>query len=118
MITARFAWDEPPDGGRYTDYLRRVKEGMLRLAQTYAAQLRSHAQRTRPWTDRTSNARQRLMAKAQWEGNVLIFYLFHQMFYGVFLELRWNGRYAVLMPTLRHFFNRILRALNAIWMGH
>lgn len=116
-MKGQFYWVEPPNGALYREYIARVKSAMLVRAQLFSAEMRRSAQVNRRWIDRTGHARARLMAKAQWEGTKLVFYLFHQMFYGIFLELRFQGRYRILMPTLKAFFNRILQGLQAIWFG-
>lgn len=54
-----------------------------------------------PWTDRTGNARNGLMAKHLSEPMVrheLV--LYHTMPYGFWLEVRWSGRFAVVGPTM------------------
>lgn len=54
-----------------------------------------------PWTDRTGNARNGLMAKHDADPMVehtLI--LFHSMPYGIWLEVRHSGRYAIIGPVM------------------
>lgn len=56
------------------------------------------------WTDRTGNARQGLAAAANnrgasdghWE-----FTLYHQVTYGIWLEIRWGGKWGIIRPTLK-----------------
>jgi hypothetical protein len=61
----------------------------------------SHMRQNAPWTDRTGNARNGLMAKHEFTPMVkheLI--LYHTMPYGFWLEVRWSGRYAIIGPTM------------------
>lgn len=58
--------------------------------------MRSHA----PWRDRTTNARNGLTAKAISEGHRHVIVCFHQMPYGPWLEVRWDGRYRIIVPTI------------------
>jgi hypothetical protein len=54
-----------------------------------------------PWTDRTGNARNGLMAKH--EETPMVEHsltLYHSMPYGFWLEVRWSGRYAIIGPVL------------------
>jgi len=63
----------------------------------------SYARENAPWTDRTSNARNGLFAthdKVPMVVHRLIVY--HTMPYGLWLEVRWSGRYAIIGPTLFH----------------
>jgi hypothetical protein len=61
----------------------------------------SYARQNAPWTDRTGNARNGLRAvheKTPMVEHRLI--VFHSMPYGLWLEIRWSGRYAIIAPTL------------------
>lgn len=54
-----------------------------------------------PWKDQTSNARNGLFAthtKTPMVVHRLIIY--HTMPYGLWLEVRWSGRYAIIGPTM------------------
>lgn len=75
----------------------------------------AEAKRSAPWTDRTSNARNSIFGFAEKSGNTIKGILGIGMDYGVYLELRWNGRYRVIWPTLNilstkisSFFNKII----------
>jgi hypothetical protein len=62
-----------------------------------ASMMRSNA----PWTDRTGNARAGLQAqhnRIPMVEHELV--LFHSMPYGIWLEVRWSGRYAIIGPTM------------------
>jgi hypothetical protein len=65
-------------------------------AETYA---RGNAS----WTDRTGNARAGLGAK---HSGVPMRYhelvIYHSMNYGIWLEVRFSGRYAIIGPTMAH----------------
>lgn len=63
----------------------------------------SYARTNAPWTDRTGNARNGLFAtheKVPMVVHRLITY--HTMPYGLWLEVRWSGRYAIIGPTMFH----------------
>lgn len=54
-----------------------------------------------PWTDRTSNARNGLFASHTKVPMVVHrLTLYHTMPYGLWLEVRWSGRYAIIGPTM------------------
>jgi hypothetical protein len=38
----------------------------------------------------------------------------HSVFYGVFLEARWSGRYAIIQPTLDHMGPIVMRSFNRL----
>lgn len=60
------------------------------------SQMRTQAR----WTDRTTNARNGLSAVRRDNGLDSALVLFHAMPYGIWLEVRWSGRYAIIGPTL------------------
>jgi hypothetical protein len=54
-----------------------------------------------PWTDRTANARNGLMATH--DATPMVKHeltLYHTMPYGFWLEVRWSGKYAIIGPTM------------------
>lgn len=55
-----------------------------------------------PWTDRTANARTGLRAVPGHTPGVSHWVdLLHSVSYGIWLEVRWAGRYAIILPTLQ-----------------
>lgn len=68
-------------------------------AMALQAESQMRAQAT--WTDRTGNARNGLMADHVAETMVRhTLVLYHSMPYGVYLEVRWSGRYGVIGPVM------------------
>jgi hypothetical protein len=81
-------------------------------ARNCEADMRSNA----PWEDQTGNARNGLFAKrfgssrgggernARGQflsaGDTFGIVLYHSVPYGIFLETKWSGRYAVILPTV------------------
>lgn len=59
------------------------------------------------WGDRTGDARAGLDTDVSQEGEVIVWTLFHTVEYGIWLEVRWNGKYAVIMPTLELYADRL-----------
>lgn len=62
----------------------------------------AHAKINAPWTDQTGNARAGLhsgvsigLSQEFWE-----LYLAHSVFYGIYLETRWSGKYEIISPTI------------------
>lgn len=61
------------------------------------------------WTDDTGNARQGLMAKdfPSSDGGSLV--LWSAAPYGIWLEIRWSGKYAIVGPVMNQVAPRILQ---------
>lgn len=132
----RVEWSNVPQVQRnMAAYGDRVKEAERRVAQYWSAVIEADAKQSAPWTDRTANARQSLRAYLGDEvpskfgapdaneypaptdlaRDVVSLYLSHGMEYGVQLETRFNGRYAVILPTLQKHYPAISRMLRGIF---
>jgi hypothetical protein len=98
------------------EYGRRVKLALVKVAQYWEPIIEAEAKENAPWTDRTANARQGLRAFHQelTEGSVIL-YLKHSISYGVYLELMYQGRYAIIMDTLEAHYGRIKAMLDGIF---
>lgn len=71
------------------------------------------AQANAPWTDRTGDARAGLTCEVDKDGEDVILELFHTVDYGQWLETIQSGRFAIIMPTLEEYSDRIFQAVNA-----
>ncbi len=81
----------------------------------WAPVLEGYAKTNAPWTDRTANARSGLYAWKQRDGAAWRLYLSHAVYYGIFLELRWAGKYAIIGPTLDLHQARVMKMLRDIF---
>lgn len=77
-------------------------------ASRAVTQMRANAS----WSDRTTNARNGLSAVVEGVpgGGALV--LYHAMPYGIWLEIRWSGRYAIIGPTLNEIAPQVLRMVG------
>jgi hypothetical protein len=65
-----------------------------------APKVANYARTNAPWRDRTGNARQGLAAKYSASGGVHRIDLAHGMPYGIYLEVKNAGQYAIIVPTI------------------
>lgn len=78
---------------------------LARTTEYYSLRSESHAKSRAPWTDRSGNARGGLTATpsasiGRGGGGSYSIELFHRVKYGIWLEIRWSGRYAIINPTI------------------
>ena len=73
----------------------------------WAPQIEAEMKRNAKWTDRTSNARQTLQVFVVQDGDKVFLFAKQHMAYGKYLELKNQGKYAIVMPTLRRYFPRV-----------
>lgn len=85
---------------RLNQFGPKVKRGMVGAANYVAPVAEQYMRSNAPWTDRTSAARNGLHAQVQVSTNKVAIVLFHTVPYGVFLEIRWGGKYAIIEPTM------------------
>ena len=112
---AGLRWTVPPQTAwpaLAANYRQAIERGVHAIAQRWAPEIENYMKSNAPWTDRTGNARGALYSKvepptpAQIRGMIEI-WLGHGMDYGIFLELRNAGRYAIVNPALDYFAPRI-----------
>jgi hypothetical protein len=117
MVVARFRWKQPPSVlvKALDVYESRVMQAVASVAAYFEPVLESHAKATAPWEDQTSNARQTLFSASELAETVVRLYLSHGMEYGVYLELKYGGRYAVILPTLQAHYGQVGSMLRDIF---
>jgi hypothetical protein len=87
-------------------------KGLQRFTENGAQEVENYAQEHAPWQDRTGDARSGLTAEARHRLNHYYIDLFHTVDYGIWLEIRWDGRYAIIQPTLEHFGPQLMAELS------
>lgn len=78
----------------------KVQRGLQAVMEYSAPQVEAHMKTNAPWTDRTGNARGGLRATPFRDGGNYGILLYHTMPYGIWLEVKYSGRYAIIVPTI------------------
>lgn len=95
---------------------RKVQAKIGMVAEYRATQAEAWMKMNAPWTDRTGAARSGLRAVAvNNAGTSIIIKLFYSVHYGIWLELKNSGRYAVLVPALRVQGQALMASLNGLF---
>lgn len=81
-------------------FMSRSEAAIAMYAETAALQLQNYARDKAPWTDRTGQARQRLMGTSSKVSNGYKLKLAHGVNYGIWLELAHEKRFAIIQPTI------------------
>jgi len=90
-------------------FVFKTREELEDRALEFAKELVDYAKSNRPWTDRTGDAREGLDSQVNGTDSMLVVTLFHTVDYGVWLEVRWNAKYAIIIPTLEKKGSELLR---------
>ena len=83
-----------------------VTRGFARRCEIY---MKEHAR----WDDRTGDARAGLRAEGSFELVRYTISLYHTVEYGIWLEVRWNGKYAIINPTIEAMGPRFMAEMVA-----
>jgi hypothetical protein len=79
-----------------------------------AAEAEALAKSSAPWSDRTGAARGSLNGSSTVGGGRATMTLAHGVYYGIYLELANQGRYAVVLPTMRQMVTSISQKLSGL----
>lgn len=107
-----------PKGGIYWDtseidrglrgLMPSVDDAMSALMKYESHKVEGYMRQNAPWSDRTTNARNGLFARAFSSDHSHAIVCYHTMPYGIWLEVRWSGRYAIINPTIQAEGRRIM----------
>lgn len=101
--------DALADGGE------RVNEAVMSVLEYKAPEVEAHMKQNAPWTDQTGNARQGLRAEAyDLGGDQKGIILYHQVPYGIWLEIKNSGKYAIILPTIEVMGPEVMASLENI----
>lgn len=87
--------------GNLAEFDNKARRAIRAAAEYVAPQAEQWMKQNAKWTDQTGAARSGLGAKVVDNGNSVAIVLFHSVPYGVFLEVRWGGKYAIIEPTIQ-----------------
>lgn len=93
---------------------RRVVLGIAGAMDYQAAKTEFFMKTNARWTDRTGNARSGLYTATKKEGNRFSMLLSHTAHYGIWLEVRFSGRYEIIRPGIRYTVKELPRLLSRI----
>lgn len=82
------------------------------IAQRDAPEVENYMKINAPWTDQTGNARNGLAARAYRDRDSIGIVLYHQVDYGIYLETRFDGKFAIIGPTIDVMGPKVMRDFN------
>lgn len=93
---------------------RRFQRAANTAATSMAPRVENYMKNNAPWTDRTSNARNGLAARAYSDGSDVGIILYHQVPYGIWLEVKYGGRDAIIQPTIDAMGPEVMSRFNRL----
>jgi len=100
-----------PNINKLPAYVDRVAATTLAY---YEPQVENYAKLNAPWQDQTTNARNGLIARSGKEGELHFLVLAHQVPYGIWLEIKYAGKNAIILPTIEEYGPKVMTTLNKI----
>ncbi len=85
-----------------------IKRAMVAAAMKVAPEGEAWMKSNATWRDQTGNARNGLRGQAIVSKNRVAVVFSHSVPYGIWLEVRWDGKYAVLVPAVERFAPRTM----------
>jgi len=101
----------------YDAFVNEVDEAMFKIFTKRKAEVLNYATANAPWTDRSGNARQALYSNVERVPRQSISMIVGNGLeedYPFWLEVRWAGRWAILLPTISYFEPRIMADIRKV----
>lgn len=95
-------WEDRALITQLTTFNSRADRAITAVMAFHSKKAVAYARQNAPWTDRTSNARNGLFSQVERERPVYRIVLAHGVPYGIWLEVRFSGRFAIIRPTIDH----------------
>ena len=92
----------------------KILSAVYALFQFESRDLESYMRQNAPWQDQTGNARNGLSARPFQEGTNVGIDLFHTVPYGIWLETRFSGAYAIIVPTINAKSPEVLASVRGL----
>lgn len=98
------------------EHERKYRYAMEMVANYFKAVFERDAKANAPWTDRTAIARAGLWSDWEWISDEIIqLWLSHSVDYGIYLETRFAGQYAIIWPTIQENLQAIENMLREVF---
>ncbi len=89
----------------------KLNESLQTVADFAAADFKNYAKANAPWVDRSGMLRRSIDSATSFEKGILEIALYDQEDYGVYLELGFEKKYAILLPTVELLATDVLSTI-------
>lgn len=115
MGKAGFVWKGGTLEANVKSGRERTEKAIVAAVEAGSTFGENFARKNAPWTDRTSNARTTLFTTTEHEPykrhRIIVA---HGQPYGIWLEVRWAGRYRVIVPTIEATGRKTMTLLTGL----
>jgi hypothetical protein len=96
---------------------QRINRAVTAAVEYQAGRSENYMRRNAKWMDRTSNARNGLHARTSHTDTEHIITLAHSVPYGIWLEVRWSGKYGIIPEAVRVGGDELMRLFTKLFSG-
>jgi len=111
-----FYWKSDTLSGPLRTFPAKVERAIVAAVEYHATRAERYARTNAPWTDRTSNARNGLFVVTEhvpFKTHKLT--LAHTVEYGIWLEVKQAGKYAIILPTIEKTGPEVMQTLSKLF---
>lgn len=117
MGNKSFTWKTDTLSGNLARLPSKVQRAVVGATEYSSTKGQSFAKSRAKWTDRTGNARQGLRVFPIHEPGRSTIVITHGVPYGIWLEVRFSGKYAIVAPTQVYVGEMTMRLLSNLFSG-
>lgn len=112
-----FTWDPGKLQGNVKALPSRIDRALAAAVEYAATKSEASMKRNAPWTDQTTNARNGLHTTPFHEGKTHGYHLAHGVPYGIWLEVRWDGRYGIIPQSVQEGGMMVMSLMTKLLAG-
>lgn len=114
---ASFRWDSNKLMTNIRNAGPRLDRAITAAVNYQATRSESYMRRNAKWTDRTGNARNGLHTATSHSKTQHTITLSHSVPYGIWLEVRWSGKYGIIPESVRVGGAELMALFNKLFSG-
>lgn len=112
-----FRWNSNTLTGNVKTFGSKLDRAMAAAVEYSATRSENYMKSNAPWTDRTSNARNGLQTFPFHAGRTHGYHLAHGVPYGIWLELRFDGRYGIIPQATQQGGMMVMSLMTKLLAG-
>ena len=114
MVRVSFTMDDHVLRRNVRELKPKIQRKVKAVVQQQGTQGIAALKQNAPWTDRTSAARNGLHTIVMLGGDQHVIIYSHSVHYGIWLEVKFSGRDATIMPTIQKEGPDLMRKLDGL----
>lgn len=113
----RFTWSSDQLTGNVKAFPGRFDRALAAAVEYAATRSEASMKKNAPWQDQTTNARNGLHTIPFHNGKTHGYHLAHGVPYGIWLEVRWDGRYGIIPQSVHEGGMMVMSLMTKLMAG-